>query len=183
MAFVPLAAAVVSAAGTMAQGIATANAANYNAQVARNNATVMEQNAEYAAKAGFAKTEASSLKGRAVGGKVLTSLAANGVDVNTGSALDVRVSQREQQKLDTEMVRHNAELESYGYRVKAEDYRNQAVLKEYEADFAPWGAALKAGGTLLEKWPSVSGAFGGGATPGGTAGGGAGAGFGVMGGI
>lgn len=153
----------VSAVGTIAQGQATANAAHYSAQVAQNNAKIAEQNAEYSTNAGQAHAAASSLKSAATGGRIRATQAASGVDVNTGSAVDVQESQRELGKLDTETVLNNAELQAYGYRTQAANFKSQAELDELKADQAPIGAALGAGGGLLSdasslgwKWSQIS---------------------------
>ena len=45
--------------------------------------------------------------------KPKTAQAANNIDVNTGSAVDVRASEREADVLDTATVLSNAELEAY----------------------------------------------------------------------
>lgn len=157
----------VSAVGALEAGAAQANAANYQAAVARNNATIAEQNAEYATKAGLAKTETLGMKGAAIAGKVKASQGASGVDVNTGSNVDVQVGQREASKVDTETALNNSELQAYGYRSQATSYTAQAGLDELTAEQAPIGAALGATGGLLSgasglgmKWASLGSGVG-----------------------
>ena len=180
MAFLPAIAAVagivgagVSAVGAVEQGQATSNAANYSAQVARNNALIAQQNASYATAAGVEQADIASRKGAAIGGKIKAAQAANNIDVNTGSALGVQAGQRETSKLDTETVLNNAELQAYGYRTQATGYTAQAGLYSAEAAQAPIGAAIGATGSLLSnasslgmKWtqanPTGGGAGGGG---------------------
>ena len=156
MAFLPLAplavgaiGAGVTAAGQVEQGQATANAANYSAQVAANNAKTEEQNAVYAEKAGAAQGEATGRKGAAALGKVKTAQAANSVDVNTGSAARVQESERATNELDTETVLNNSELQAYGYRSQAVGFTAEQGLKEAEAKQAPIGADYAAAGGLL----------------------------------
>jgi hypothetical protein len=160
MPFLALAGAGVSAVGAIEQGQATAAAARYQAQVARNNAQIANQNAEYSVQSGLRKTEQASLKGAALYGKAKASLAANGVDVNTGSANDVLTSERETNKLDAETVLSNAQLQAYGYRTNATSYQAQAGLDEATAEQAPIGAAFKAAGGLLSSASAVGGGFG-----------------------
>jgi len=145
----------ISAIGAIEQGQATANAASYSAQVARNNATVAEQNAQYSTEAGQARAEASSRKGAASLGKLKASQAASGVDVNSGSAVNVQESERETNKLDTETVLNNAELQAYGYRSQATSFNAQAGLKDEEAKQAPIGAGFAAAGGLLSSASSI----------------------------
>lgn len=153
--FLAIAGAGISAAGAIEQGVATSNMANYNAQVAKNNAQIANQNAEYAINAGQAAAARQSLKSAATAGAIKTGLAASGVDVNTGSAVNVEESQREIEKLDTETVLSDAQLRAYGYRSAATSYKAQSELNTAEASQAPIGAAFKAGGSLLSNASSL----------------------------
>lgn len=145
----------VSALGTIEQGQATANAANYQAEVANNDAVIAQQNATYAEKAGAAQTQQESMKNAAVAGSIKAGLAANGVDVNTGSASDVELSQRETGQLDTETTNNNALLTAYGYRTQATNFTAQAGLYQSEAEQAPIGADIGAAGGLLGNASSI----------------------------
>ena len=163
------------AQGARAGGEASAQAAQYQAQVARNNATIANQNADAEVQAGQQRTQTQALKGAATGGRIKAAQAANNVDVNTGSAVDVQVSQREQAKLDSETELHNSQLQAYGYRTQATNFNAEAGLKDQQAMYARQGgdisgdaALLATGGTLLSKasslpfkWSSGDGGLGG----------------------
>lgn len=82
--------------------------------------------------------------------------AANGVDVNSGSNLNVQVSQREAGQTDAATTMHNALLQAYGYRVTAQSDEAQAQLDQTEAIEAPIGGALNATGGLLSSASSIS---------------------------
>jgi len=155
--FLAVASAVTSAVGTISSGIATSNAASYQAQVAKNNQIIAEQNAKYASAAGEAQAQATSLRGAAAAGHIKAAQAASGVDVNTGSALGVQQSQRELSNLDTETVLNNAELQAYGYRTQATGFGAQAGLETAEARQAPIGAGLGAAGNLLSSASALGG--------------------------
>lgn len=150
-----LAGAGIQAAGALQQGDANSHAANYSAQVAYNNAIIDEQNAEYAIQSGVTKSADQSMKGAAVGGKIKAGLAANGVDVNTGSALDVQESQRETSKLDTETTMNNAELQAYGYRAKESGDIAQSQLDRAQADQAKTAGEISAAGGLLSNASAI----------------------------
>lgn len=94
-----------SAIGTIESGQATANAAPGRAKYA----IIAQQNATYAEQAGQVQAAATSLKGAAEGAKVKTAQAANNVDVNIGSAVNVQASERETNVLNTDTVLNNAE--------------------------------------------------------------------------
>lgn len=162
MAFLPVIAAVagvvgagVSAVGMVQQGQATQKAETYKAQVAANNAIIAEQNARHAEEAGLAQAQATSLKGSANAGRIKAAQAASGLDINTGSAVDVQESDAEKSQLDTETVMSNAELQAYGYRSQGTGFDAQAGLNRAAADQAPVAAAFSASGGLLSSASSV----------------------------
>src|SRR5258708_3155232 len=141
--------AITSAAGALRQGAATSNAASYQAQIARNNAIIAGQNADYAAKAGVEKATAQSMKSAATMGKIRTAIAAGGIDVNTGSPVNVEESQRRTGELDTETTMHNALLQVYGYRTAQTSDEAQARLYEQESRDARTGGILCSTAGLL----------------------------------
>ena len=139
----------VTAGGTLESGFATSKADNYAAEVAANNSAIAQANARYAEEAGVSAATTSSLKGASQIGKIKTGQAASGVDVNTGSAVDVQASQRGVNKLDTENVLANAGLTSYGYRSQAANYQAQSALDKAAASQAVTGAEIGAAGSFL----------------------------------
>jgi hypothetical protein len=162
MAFAPVAAlalggigAATSAYGAISGANATAANANYQAQVARNNAITAAQNAEYTTQAGQEKAQQSSLQARSRLGAVTTGLAANGIDVNSGSAVAAQQTQREVGTLGTQQVVDNAALQAYGYRTQATSDTAQATLDTQEAQQAPIAGGLSAAGGLLGSAASV----------------------------
>lgn len=173
MAFVPVALAVagaaVSAYGVYQQGQAQsaalqaqARAANYQAQVSANNQKIAEQNAQYAIASGMRKAEDQSMKNAAEAGMTKAAQGASGIDVNTGSAVDVRASQREIGQLDAETVLSNAQLTAYGYRTQGANYQAQSNLYGMEsaadkegASAAETAGAIGAAGSLLSSASSL----------------------------
>jgi len=152
---VGIAGAAASAVGTISSGIAQHNAMNYQAQIARNNQTIAYQNAETAAQRGSQEAANKSMQERQRSAAVTSSIAANNVDVNSGSALDTRTTQREIGELDTETVAHNAALETYGYRTQATNFGAQAGLDKAEASSAIPAAAIGAAGGLASSASSL----------------------------
>lgn len=148
---------VAGAAGTVMGGMAQSQAASYQAAIAQNNATTAQQNATYATEAGAAKTQQAGLQGAESVGAVKTALAANNVDVNTGSALDVETGTREKSALSEETIANNAELQAYGYSTQATGYELTSQLDQNTATDAPIGAALSAGGSLLGNANAMAG--------------------------
>lgn len=89
MAVIPM---VISAAAAVAGGVAASNAADYQAQVAKNNAEISAQKQKYIMEDYAQKETARAMNDRAKMGALDTQLAANGME-NTGSAKGVRSSE------------------------------------------------------------------------------------------
>lgn len=144
-----LAGAGISAIGAISQGESQAAEARYQAQVARNNQTIAQQNANYALAAGSEATYQTGLQQRARAGAITTGLAASGLDVNTGSAAAVRQSQAEFGQQAEETTAQNAALTAYGYRTAATSFGAEAGLRQAEAPKDITAGFLTAAGGLL----------------------------------
>ncbi len=108
-----IAGAVVGAEGAKTQANAQAAAAGYNAKIAA-------QNAELAGAEGEAKVAQSQATTRAKIGATLASQAASGVNINTGSNVNVRESEAKLGTLDALTIRSNAAREAYGYAAQSQ---------------------------------------------------------------
>ncbi len=150
-----MAGAGVSAFGAYEQGQATAAAANYQAQVARNNAMIARQNAVMTEQAGVAKETARGMKTAASVGSIKAAQGASGIDVNTGSAANVRVAAAKLGALDALTIRSNTAREAYGYEVAATSDDAQAGRYEMEAKQAKEAGMISALGTFLTGASSV----------------------------
>lgn len=138
--------------GTIGAGvsaISSISAGMYQGQVAQNNATIATQNAAYATAAGQQQGAIESAKGAARGAEIKTALAANNVDVNSGSAVDVEAGERGTDALDTASVINNADLTAYGYTTQAVNDKAQAQQDEE-------GGILAGVGGILGKASSIN---------------------------
>jgi hypothetical protein len=141
--------AAVGAAGTIGAGISARNQANYQAQVSKNNQKVAEQNAQYATQAGEAQTEAAGQRARAREAAITTGIAAAGLDVNSGSAREIRSGEAATGELEQLTTAQSAALRAYGYQSQGTGFAAEAGLEQNAADAAVPGAVLSAGGSLL----------------------------------
>ncbi|HXA22753.1 MAG TPA: hypothetical protein VNW90_10660 [Acetobacteraceae bacterium] len=114
--------------GAMEQGKAAQQQADYQAQVANNNAIIAQQNATYATAAGNAQAEKSAMGTAERMGAIRAAQASSGVDVGSGSPLDVQTSQKEVGQLDQDTIRNNAARVAYGYRSQSTNFTAQAGL-------------------------------------------------------
>lgn len=145
----------VSAVGAISAGEAQASQASYAAQVARNNATIANQNARYAMEAGAAKTEDEGLRARARLASVRAGIAASGLDPNTGSAADVQSSDRTLGYLDTVRTQQQAAMQAYGYRTQSTNFTAEAGLDTARASADQTAGFTNAAGDLLSGASSV----------------------------
>ena len=140
---------VAKAGGQLKGGQATSQADYYRAQVARNNADAYDAAATRTVQGGEVASDTMGLRAAQNLGKVKASQAANGIDVNTGSAVDVQAGTAQAGRLDQLTTLSNAQLQGYGYRTRAAQERAQANLDSAGAAQAPEGAAAEAAGTIL----------------------------------
>lgn len=150
MAFLAPVAGIISAAGAVRTASANARAAKYQAQIAENNAKIAEQHAQYALQEGEANAQQESLKAGARNSSVRAAMASNGVDVNTGSAVDVQASSAALGRLSTENVIHDARLRSAGYEEQARDLRAQSGLYKRQAKSARTSGAIQSVNSFIK---------------------------------
>jgi hypothetical protein len=151
----------------------------YQAQVARINAQIDKQNADYARHVGEQNAQIAGLKGAQQFGQIRAAEGASGLDVNSGSSADVQASQRKITQMDINTIRSNAAKTAYDYEVKSVNDLNQAGLYDAAASNAEAAGNINvaasligAAGTVATRWQAgaQSGLFSGGG--GGSAGGG-----------
>jgi len=159
---------VVSAMGAIQQGKAQADAANYQAQVARNNEIIALQQAAYTRQEGANQAHQQDLKARQTIGSQKAILGASGVDVETGSPLAIQQSQAELARLDTLTVQSNAERKAWGFDVEATNQKAQAGLYRMQAQNAKKAAALSAFSSILGGFGKFAGKWSGGGGAGGS---------------
>lgn len=150
----------VSVYSAIEQGNANADMARYQAQVAANNQSIAEQNARLTAASGEAAVNREQLKTRAVVGALKAQEAAHGLDVNTGSAVDVRSSAAELGELNALTVRSNAAREAYGYETQSQNFADQSKLDVAQAGNAETSGYLKGASSLLSGVSSYGREFG-----------------------
>jgi len=174
----PIIAVVAAVAGTAVSAIGQANAAaaqgkaaNYQAQVAANQQQIASQQAQQASAAGEQQAYNQGMRTRALVGSIEAAQGASNVDVNSGSAVDVRSSAAALGQLDALTIRSNAARQAYGFETQGVSYGAEAGLQQQKASQAGTAGTLGAFGSLLSGASSVarqyqgyqlSGALGGG---------------------
>lgn len=157
-----LAGTALSAYGSIRQGEAGAEAARTRGAIAQRDAIIAQQNAEYATAVGARRAEDVSMRNAARLARVKASQAANGIDVNTGSAVDVQVSEREMGILDAETVMADATARAYGYEDTARTRRARGQMDDATSSEYLTAGYLGAGSTILSNIGRMPGLFAGG---------------------
>ena len=135
--------------GAQQQSAAQQAAANYQASIARINAQIAQQNGQMSIEKGeFNATMAGKDTAAKVGG-IMAQQAANGIDVNSGSAVDVRSSAAQMGQLNVLSIRDNASREARGYTNQAESYGLQAGMSDATATGAAAAGGINSATSLL----------------------------------
>ncbi len=154
-----IAGAGASALGAFKGGQNNKGAYQAQAQVAQNNALIAGWQAQDAMARGDRAAHVSGSKTRQLKGSQRAALAANGVDMTEGSALNILTDTDYFGAIDAGTIKDNAAREAWMLRNQAAGYTAQAgMLNDRASDESPWQAAgsslLTSGGRVAERWYS-----------------------------
>lgn len=144
-----LAGGLLSAFGTNKEGETTQQAYNYRAQVAKINADINRQNADWSRAKGETEALQYGMKAAQQRGAIRVAQAASGLDVNSGSNREVQRSQEKVKDVDLARIRANAAKVAYDYETKASMDENQASLDVMTGESAREASRIKATGSIL----------------------------------
>lgn len=151
-----IAGGATSAIGGIAGGIGSFNAYSYKAAVAKQNAAIAKNNAQYAIWEGGKVAERQGLADRNRMGQIVTSQAAGGLDVNSGTNLAVRNSQAAVNTENQMMIRSNANRKAYGFEVEATNQLNEAKMDKQAGVNSLVAGGLSATGSIIGGASAVS---------------------------
>lgn len=130
--FVPLIIAGVSAVAQMKANeentASEVNDANFNAAESARQAQLSEMQSLHSFDQGEADRDTYMRQAARNHGSMVTDRGASGMDVNSGSSVDILADNAALAYLDGKMIRHNAALESYGHKEDARNARVRAHL-------------------------------------------------------
>jgi len=101
---------------------------NYQAKVQQENAKIAESNAAMERQQGIEEARLQRIKSAQAIGSQKTAMAANGVDVTQGTALDVIEDTAAMGELDALQTRYNYERKALAYESQASNFKNQSNL-------------------------------------------------------
>lgn len=128
----------------------------YQAGLARVNQQIQTQNAEYERNVGEVKAQQSGMASRFQAGNILTTQAASGINVNSGSNKAVQGSQADLAVHDQDVIRANAAKRAFGYDVEATQEGAKASMYDVGAGEAKTEGNIKAAGSILGTASSVA---------------------------
>lgn len=153
-AYVAVAAAVIgaglSAYGASEQADAQKKAANYQAQVEAENAKIALNARTDALQRGELEAQKAMRQQAQLIGTQRAALAASGVDVTQGSALDLLASTRFLGQEDVATIQSNAAREAWGYEIQAGNAGSASNFERWKASQSnPTKAGIMAGASSL----------------------------------
>jgi hypothetical protein len=142
---IPIITLVASLAATAYSAYAQNQASSFQAAIAKRNAEAAERAARDAAARGLNEGVKLSLAAGQARGAVRAGFGASGVELTSGSPLDVLSDAAMFTELDKQTLRSNAEREAAGFRVQSGNYLAQGSAARAEGRNAAFGTVL--GGT------------------------------------
>ena len=117
---------------TLAQSRAARTQANYDASVADQNARMSAFQAEDALRRGETETNRARMATKRLIGSQRAAMAAQGIEVDSGSAMDIQEDTAALGALDAQAIQNNAYMEAFGYKSQAIDYTAKAKMSKLE---------------------------------------------------
>lgn len=149
MAFLPVAAAVLGAAGTLFSGVSAYQQGRYQSQVAKNNAKIAEQNAARANTAAQIEQQRSDREYGAQEAQALAAQSASGLDVLGRSQFLSRENIHRVRGEAAKDIRLEGDANVRSLLQDAANFRGEASAAKLEGTSKLIGSAFSAGSSLL----------------------------------
>lgn len=134
---IAIGATVASAGLGVVSAISTANAnsqaASYQAQIAKNNAAIQQQNADRAIQVAQQNQQQQDLKSAYLYGQQVATQSASGLSLGGSSFVLTRRSSREIGRLDAENIRQAGDVDAYNYKTLSDQSEQAATFYDSEA--------------------------------------------------
>ena len=140
----------MTAIGGFQQAQAARAAGNANAQIAENNARLAEQQARDTQILAVRDQQQSAWRTRALLGQQKVAAAANGLDMDIGTPLDLMAETAMFGKADEDAIGMDAARKAWGFQAEAINYRNQGAQ-------AKWAGKAQSRATILSTIGSLAG--------------------------
>lgn len=140
---------VMGAGGSLLGGLGASESAKAQARIARQNAIIANNNANTALQQGLVKSQQDYQEGAQRMGMQRAQMAANGIDISSGSALDIQNATAQNTGQNVAADQWDANARAIDFRNQSTNYAAQAQSLKQQARGDIWNSALQAGGSLL----------------------------------
>lgn len=159
--YMMLAASAASAVGASNSAKAQKAGLDYQADVASNNAQIAEWQAQDAIRQGQDQEQQSRLRYATTKSTQRAALAANGVALDEGSAVDILTSTDYMNEMDASTIQANAARSAWGYRTQGTNYSDNSTALRAGAGAISSGSAaglslLGSAGQVSQSWYQYS---------------------------
>ncbi len=144
------------AKGAAQMGAAQQGMYEYQAGLADINAKIALQNADYARDLGEAQAAKYSMAAGQRAGQIVAAQSSSGLNVNSGSSVQVQESNRIVTGIDLNTIRANAAKTAYDYKVSSVAQEDQAQLYHMAGANAKAAASINIESSILGTAASVS---------------------------
>ena len=156
-----VASAAMQGVQSSSQSAAQQNAADYNAQVANNNAIIASQQRSTTLQQGELEAQNAMRKQASIIGDQRAQMSANGIDLTQGSAQDILASTKFLGGIDVNTIQSNAARQAWGYSVQGMNDKSTANLETWKANSINPSqiGAMAAGSSLLSSIGSAASSY------------------------
>ena len=161
-----VASGVMGIFGSMEESKGIEAQARHERRMSEINAQFAEMQARDAIRRGGKKVQNLNRQVAQLVGEQRAATAAQGVQLDTGSAADILESTKEMEAIDVTTIENNAWREAWGYKFQAQDIRGAAnmneIARKYQAKSTLLAGGMKAAGSIMGGLHGLSGTdFGG----------------------
>lgn len=147
-----VASAGASVAGGIVAGEAQKKSADYNAQVAANNAITAQRNATITMESGEAAAQQKGMQTAQQVGKAKAVFGAAGIDPLSGSASDTETGIESAGLTDKQTIQSNAARQAWGYQTQSSNFTAQSSLDKMQGNDELAGSFLSGATSGLNDW-------------------------------
>lgn len=158
----------LSAVSASNQSAAASNQAKYQSQVFRNNAILAQRAADRAREQGNIDAQNKAIETRRLIARQQSVLAGNGLDISSGTPLDIVGDTAAIGNTDKQTILNNAQVTADNYLAQGGNFNAQAQLASNSANGGQldmYGNILSGVGTVAQKWYQYSQSTSGTTTP------------------
>lgn len=149
--------AATGAVGSYYSARSQSSSLSYQAAMADTNARLAERSAQQEQYKGQREVAGLTLKAGQLKGAQRAAMAANGIDLGEGSAIDVLTSTDVMKEIDANTTTANAVRSAWGYRTQGTNYQNEALTKRASAESI--SPLMSGASSLLGSASSISASY------------------------